>query len=323
MDQVSTALNGFANVMDQNIRGVQLGCYSVALAGLTIAVRKVRPFSKFKSPSDIPNHFIKERRELTGLVRRIDPNGALLMVQHKPLVNIPLVPSGQLPVKISGVNVSGLGINWLQAVVVGSEVKFVPVLKQRDAVECEVMLLQETKDRKRFINLGENLVKIGFGLPAKPPVKDPKLLSYYKQLQSAELYAIRKKLGVKYYLTPMKNALHNLFDYLVKTMFDTVEQKKKQQPLRINVGENLVRIGFGMTDRIDKPLVEDPVFSRYYERLKRAERYAIRKKLGLRYYIKPTKEVLVALGVYLNLILRKAYQKASKLPYKLPKIYAS
>lgn len=103
-------------------------------------------FSKFKAPSDIPNHFIKERRELTGLVKRIDPNGALLMIQHKPLVNIPVIPSGQLPVRISGVNVTGLGTSWLQAVVVGTEVKFVPVLKERESLECEVLLVQQTKD---------------------------------------------------------------------------------------------------------------------------------------------------------------------------------
>lgn len=63
MDQVSNIFNGFTNLMDQNIRGVQvgrvclyfitdvkvicfqLGCYSVALVGLTVAIRKVRPVS--------------------------------------------------------------------------------------------------------------------------------------------------------------------------------------------------------------------------------------------------------------------------------------
>lgn len=104
--------------------------------------------SRFKRPSDIPNHFIKERRELTGLVERIEPNGALLMIQHKPLVQIPGINSSaqQLPVKISGVNVYGHGISWLQAIVAGNEVKFIPVLKEKDYVQCEVLLPQQTLD---------------------------------------------------------------------------------------------------------------------------------------------------------------------------------
>ncbi|KAJ8940753.1 hypothetical protein NQ314_010615 [Rhamnusium bicolor] len=146
MDKVSNLFNGFTNLMDQNIRGVQIGCYSIAFVGLTVALRKVKPFSKFKKPSDIPNHFINERRELTGVVKRIEPNGALLMIEHKPLVDIPVVTSGQLPVKISGVNVTGLGLNWLQAIVAGNEVKFVPVVKEKDLVQCEVLLLQSSKD---------------------------------------------------------------------------------------------------------------------------------------------------------------------------------
>ncbi|XP_018569964.1 uncharacterized protein LOC108909968 isoform X2 [Anoplophora glabripennis] len=228
MDQVSNVFNGFTNIMDQNIRGVQLGCYSVALVGLTVAMRKVRPFSKFKAPSDIPNHFVKERRELTGLVKRIEPDGALLMVQHKPLVNIPLIPSGQLPVKITGVNVTGLGISWLQTVVVGSEVKFVPILKGRNLVECEVLLVQPSKDKQpRLVNVGEKLVKVGFGFPAtieKPLVENRKFLSYYSRLQSAELYANKRKLGFKYYTLPIEKALYSLLNYLYSTFLHTIEQ---------------------------------------------------------------------------------------------------
>lgn len=61
MEKVTTYLNRFTDIMEQNIRGVhvckqliaklfsnialQITCYSVALVGLTIAVRKVRPVS--------------------------------------------------------------------------------------------------------------------------------------------------------------------------------------------------------------------------------------------------------------------------------------
>lgn len=79
-------------------------------------------------------------------MERIDPNGALLMIKHKPLVSIPGIPDGQLPVKISGINVSGLGVSWLQAIVAGSEVKFVPLSKEQHFVQCEVLLPQTTHD---------------------------------------------------------------------------------------------------------------------------------------------------------------------------------
>lgn len=237
MEEVKSLFNRFTNLVDRDITGVHIGCYSVALIGLTIAVRKVRPFSKFKRPKDIPHHFITEKRELTGLVKRIDPNGALLMVEHKPLVNIPLVPSGQLPVKISGVNVTGLGLNWLQAIVAGHEIKFVPIAKDKDFVQCQVLMVSNTKHKKpQFFNVGENLVKIGFGQPEsiqQPLTEDPAFLNYYRRLQAAEQYALRKKLGFKYYVKPTKNALIGLvknLNNLSKTFTKTVKKQVKAIP---------------------------------------------------------------------------------------------
>lgn len=90
----------------------------------------------------MPNHFIQERRELIGFVERVEPSGALLMVKHQPLVPIPGLRSGNLPVKVCGVNISGLGLNWLQAIVAGNNVKFVPVFKDKNYVHCEVVLPQ-------------------------------------------------------------------------------------------------------------------------------------------------------------------------------------
>lgn len=68
------------------------------------------------------------------------------MVKHEPLVNIFLVPSGELPVKIFGVKVSGLGLSWLQAVVAGQAVTFIPVATGKDFVQCQVLLMQEMKN---------------------------------------------------------------------------------------------------------------------------------------------------------------------------------
>ncbi|KAL1505660.1 hypothetical protein ABEB36_005170 [Hypothenemus hampei] len=232
MDNISSAFNRFTNLLERDIKGVHIGCYSVALISLTIAIRKVRPFSKFKKPSDIPNHFIQEKRELNGVVKRIEPNGTLLLVEHKPLVNIPLLKSGHLPVKISGVKVTGLGINWLQCIVAGKEIKFIPVSKNEKFVQCQVLLLQRTKDQKEeYLNVGESLLKIGFGLtePVLPPLSaDPKFVTYYKRLQAAENYALRKKLGFKYYIKPTKNALANLYNHLNNLSKSLTKTTKKQ-----------------------------------------------------------------------------------------------
>ncbi|CAG9862221.1 unnamed protein product [Phyllotreta striolata] len=228
MERVKSTLNNVADYMEKDSRGVQITCYSLALFGLTVAVRKVRPFSKFRKPLDVPNHFIKERRELEGCVRRIDPNGSLLIIDHKPLVRVPLTSSGELPVKISGIKVSGLGTNWLQSIVAGQNVTFVPVSKEKNFVECKVLLKQDVKDNKqqtkeRVLNIGECLVKVGFAVPEqieKPLSEDSFFLKYYTILLRAEKYALRKQLGFKYYAIPTKkllastaNQLALLFNY--------------------------------------------------------------------------------------------------------------
>lgn len=84
------------------------------------------------------------------MVTIIDPRVGLLMVKHKPLINIFLVPSGELPVKIFGVKISDIGYSWLQHVTAGKEVKFIPVVKEKDFVQCKVLLLQHIKDVSIF-----------------------------------------------------------------------------------------------------------------------------------------------------------------------------
>lgn len=72
------------------------------------------------------------------------------MVEHKPLVDIPLIKSGQLPVKISGVNITGLGLSWLQSIVAGQQIKFVPITKDTNFLQCQVLLVQKTKNVSKF-----------------------------------------------------------------------------------------------------------------------------------------------------------------------------
>lgn len=68
------------------------------------------------------------------------------MVQHKPLFHLLRTKVNSLPVKISGVTVNGHGISWLHSIVAGNEVTFIPVLKQKDFVQCEVTMQQKTHD---------------------------------------------------------------------------------------------------------------------------------------------------------------------------------
>lgn len=68
------------------------------------------------------------------------------MVRHSPLIRLSRSKVDCLPVKIAGVNVSGNGLSWLQTIVAGNNVTFVPVLKQKDCVHCEVTLPQTIKD---------------------------------------------------------------------------------------------------------------------------------------------------------------------------------
>lgn len=110
-------------------------------------------FSRFRKPSDIPNRFVRDRQELTGTVQRIEPRGAVLMVDHKPPISLSSGKGDGLPVKIFGVNVTGNGLSWLQTVVAGNEVKLIPVSKQRDWVECEINLSQQIDKVQYLCNL--------------------------------------------------------------------------------------------------------------------------------------------------------------------------
>lgn len=74
MEKVTNAVNRLTNFMEQDIKAVhvsifdnvvndnifdneqfclflQIGCYSIALIGLTVAIRKVRPVSTFLMPT--------------------------------------------------------------------------------------------------------------------------------------------------------------------------------------------------------------------------------------------------------------------------------
>ena len=81
-----------------------------------------------------------------GIIDRIEPDGGLLMVNHKPLIPLLILKRDCLPVKIAYINISQHGISWLQTLVVGQKITFIPVLKNTEYIECEVNMLQKFHD---------------------------------------------------------------------------------------------------------------------------------------------------------------------------------
>lgn len=89
------------------------------------------------------------------------------------------------------------------------------------------------------------------------------------------------------------------------------------------MGEHLVKIGFGSMEAIRPPLSEDPAFLTYYSRLKVAEKQWMRKQLGLRYYVKPTREMLETLARQLYLFSIIVYTNTLKGLAKIPRVYVA
>lgn len=78
----------------------------------------------------------------------------------------------------------------------------------------------------------------------------------------------------------------------------------------MNLGESLVSIGFGSI--VDNSLkTDDKYWANYYRKLKKAEAYALRKKLGIKYYINPTRQVLSLFGKKVEDLIRKAAKTKS------------
>lgn len=85
--------------------------------------------------------------KLSGKVTRIEAGGGpLLMIQHRPLVPLISRPNqGEgLPVRVAGVNITGNGVSWLQTIVSGNDVTFVPLQKQPQYVVCEVTMKNQS-----------------------------------------------------------------------------------------------------------------------------------------------------------------------------------
>lgn len=183
--------------MEDEMGPGKLITYGIASAGLFAALYKIRPFARFRKPSDVPLHFLQTRVPLQGTVRRVEPSSArvLLMVDHQPLLPFPHFNGrAYLPVKIGGVDITGNGVSWLQTVLNGKPVTFVPIVKEREYLECVVTMSQKDQNS---LEVGEELVKLGLATVHEPWVKlkDKQVLAYKKSLADAQKWAVRRRNG--------------------------------------------------------------------------------------------------------------------------------
>ncbi|KAK1132966.1 hypothetical protein K0M31_014333 [Melipona bicolor] len=188
-----TILESYIIFSETNSQTVKTLSYGIASIGLAIALYRVKPFAKFRKPSSIPSSFLHKKVQLKGTVMHIEPNcGTLLMVDHKPLIPLPRLSSSKyLPIKIAGVDVRANGISWLQTILSGKEITFIPVVKEKDYVTCLVSI----KENKEYTTIGEELTKIGFAMATKDVPHDKDILSYYKRLLKAQKWAQSKRNG--------------------------------------------------------------------------------------------------------------------------------
>ncbi|TGZ45608.1 protein C3orf33 [Temnothorax longispinosus] len=170
--------------------------YGIASAGLLAALYKIRPFARFTKPSDVPLHFLQTRVPLQGTVRRVEPSSSkvLLMVDHRPLLPLPRFNKAYLPVKIGGVDITGNGVSWLQTVLNGKLVTFLPIVREKEYLECVVTMSE--KDQVS-LEIGEELVKLGLATVHEPwtKLKDKRVLAYKNSLANAQKWAVRRRNG--------------------------------------------------------------------------------------------------------------------------------
>ncbi|XP_047369514.1 protein C3orf33 [Vespa velutina] len=195
-EKMPTVFQKFTIFMEQNNRAVVFISYGITGISLLFALYKIRPFAKFKKPSDVPRHFLRNT-ELQGRVARIDPSyGTLLLVDHKPLIPFPRFGRDKyLPIKLAGINTTNHGISWLQIVISGKNITFLPLVKKKDYVNCIVTFSEKNQ---KSINIAEELVKLGFGSICNDKdylLNNESTLIYYKSLVKAEKFAQFKRNG--------------------------------------------------------------------------------------------------------------------------------
>ncbi|XP_053674058.1 uncharacterized protein LOC128724354 [Anopheles nili] len=196
----------FSNFMRKDTKGVEIVSYSVSGILLLVAYRKIRPITIFGRASDIPSHFIRDQIKQYGWVNKIEPSqqyGPLLVVQHRPPAKILFWSKKTIPIKINGIDINANGYSWLQSIVAGKEICFVPMVANahHDHAECRVFLTGS----KSNIDIGEALLSLGFAkltIAVPKPIRNrtdahgAQLYHYYRLLAKAERYAKDRRNGL-------------------------------------------------------------------------------------------------------------------------------
>ncbi|XP_055635753.1 protein C3orf33 homolog [Toxorhynchites rutilus septentrionalis] len=227
----------FCDYMKRDTKGVEIATYTLSGVLLVVAYNKVRPITRFSKPSDIPKHFIREQIPQYGRVQKIEPSlqsGPLLMVKHRPPLNLIFWSDKTIPVKVAGIDVNANGYSWLQSVVVNRQITFIPVKGETSGnyAECCVHFYDRSKQGKtsRRVDVGQALLSLGFAkmsvpVPKRHPVaasKDPfesHIQSYFKSLARSENVAKDRRVGLWQQSLPPRmwpvKVWHNVLDGLV------------------------------------------------------------------------------------------------------------
>ncbi|XP_055525342.1 protein C3orf33 [Wyeomyia smithii] len=211
----------FCDYMKRDTKGVEIATYTISGVLFVVAYNKIRPLTRFGKPSDIPKHFIREQLPQYGRVQKIEPSiqsGPLLIVKHRPPLNLIFWSSKTLPVRVAGIDINANGYSWLQSVVVNRKVTFVPIQVNSGAgfAECSVCFQEFSADKKRLrqVDVAQALLNLGFAKLAVPAVprtkivsKDPferKVQTYYRTLARSESYAKERRTGLWQQALPPK-----------------------------------------------------------------------------------------------------------------------
>lgn len=232
-DRLNFYYDKFCNYMERDTKGVEIGIYTVSGVLFAVACYKIRPITKFGKPSDIPNHFIRNQVLQHGTVSSIEPSqnaGPLLLVNHSPPLNIFFTSKKRLPVKVAGVQINANGYSWLQSVTVNHKVKFLPLSKKDDHVECQVLLLNSSPHNP-VLDVAECLTKLGFANVTNHPAdteNDKNLQKYFQNLIRLQNKAKRTRTGLwAEKIPPPRWPVNIIQKYMAKAIMSALPQNRR------------------------------------------------------------------------------------------------
>lgn len=151
----------------------QIAVYTLATAGLAVAVQRIRPVSKFSKASKVPSHFLRNHVPLQGVYVGVQQSPVRLLIDHKAPIYLPLWHSSKppLPVKIWGIDVtSGNAVAWLECMARDQKVTLNPISREKDDLVSTVLLhLRKPQSTVvETIDVGKKLIELGFAQASLP-----------------------------------------------------------------------------------------------------------------------------------------------------------